>query len=167
MRDAYTFGEMFDAWLPFLLTLALALATSDLVPFVHGPLAALKSSVAVYSGDGAPITFAWILTPGVLILIAVSLSCALQRRRFRELLRIAKEAAVQSLSLAVTIASIVAMAKIMNYSGMTDSIAAILITVFGGAYPLIAPAIGALGTFITGSDTTSGVLFGNLQLGAA
>ena len=59
------------------------------------------------------------------------------------------------------------MAKIMDYSGMTDAIALMLITVFAAFYPLVAPVIGMLGTFITGSDTTCSILFGNLQAGAA
>lgn len=37
----------------------------------------------------------------------------------------------------------------------------------GPVYPLIAPLIGAIGTFVTGSDTSANVLFGNLQLSAA
>ena len=59
------------------------------------------------------------------------------------------------------------MAKIMDYSGMTDAIALMLIAVFAAFYPLVAPVIGMLGTFITGSDTTCAILFGNLQAGAA
>ena len=34
-------------------------------------------------------------------------------------------------------------------------------------YPAIAPLIGSVGTFITGSGTSSNVLFGNLQTDAA
>lgn len=37
----------------------------------------------------------------------------------------------------------------------------------GPAYPLFAPLIGALGTFLTGSATSANVLFGNLQYSAA
>lgn len=37
----------------------------------------------------------------------------------------------------------------------------------GPVYPLFAPLIGALGTFLTGSATSANVLFGNLQLSAA
>ena len=37
----------------------------------------------------------------------------------------------------------------------------------GAAYPVVAPLLGALGTFVTGSGTSSEVLFGNVQLQAA
>ncbi len=68
---------------------------------------------------------------------------------------------------AITIISIVALAKIMGYSGMIKSIADVVVMVTGGFYPLISPLIGALGTFVTGSDTSSNILFGGLQVEAA
>jgi lactate permease len=67
----------------------------------------------------------------------------------------------------VTVVTIIAMAKVMSYGGMTDEIAVWLVAAFGGFYPLVAPAIGTLGTFITGSDTSCSVLFGELQAKAA
>ena len=54
----------------------------------------------------------------------------------------------------------------MGYSGMTSSLSVTLVRIMGPVYPLIAPLIGALGTFITGTDTSANVLFGNLQLSA-
>jgi lactate permease len=63
----------------------------------------------------------------------------------------------------VVVSSIVAMAKLMGYSGMVSVIAVSIATIAGSAYPLIAPLIGALGTFVTGSDTSSNILFGALQ----
>lgn len=50
---------------------------------------------------------------------------------------------------------------------MIGVIAQILVLVTGDFYPLIAPLIGALGTFVTGSDTSANVLFGGLQVEAA
>ena len=55
----------------------------------------------------------------------------------------------------------------MAYSGMTMSIAKMLVSVTGTAYPAFAPIAGALGAFITGSGTNSNVLFGPLQTAAA
>ena len=55
----------------------------------------------------------------------------------------------------------------MGYAGMISDIAAFFVTVLGSFYPLAAPLIGALGTFVTGSGTSSEVLFGNVQLEAA
>jgi lactate permease len=158
----------FQACLPFLVVLLTVICTSSLVPIIHAPLSLLKSTVRVYVGEGAgELSFSWLLTPGMLILLSTVLTCVLQGRKLSDLLRIIHASATQSLNPTITILSIVSTAKVMNYSGMTDSIALVLIAVFGGAYPLVAPIIGALGTFITGSDTTCCILFGKLQLGAA
>ena len=67
----------------------------------------------------------------------------------------------------ITMLGVLACAKIMGYSGMIASIATFFVTALGGAYPLVAPFLGALGTFVTGSGTSSEVLFGNVQLHAA
>ncbi len=53
--------------------------------------------------------------------------------------------------------------SVMNYSGMITSIASGLVAVTGDFYPLVAPMIGAIGTFVTGSDTSSNILFAKLQ----
>jgi lactate permease len=67
----------------------------------------------------------------------------------------------------VSIASMVAMAVIMQSSGMTDTLARGLADSMGRAYPIVAPWIGALGAFMTGSNTNSNVVFGALQLRTA
>jgi lactate permease len=61
----------------------------------------------------------------------------------------------------------VSMAVIMETSGMTETIARSLAEGMGSAYPLVAPWIGALGAFMTGSNTNSNVVFSALQLRTA
>ena len=73
----------------------------------------------------------------------------------------------QMMPTVVTMLSVLACAKVMGYAGMISSISAFCIGVTGGAYPLIAPWIGAVGTFVTGSGTSSGMLFGAIQSQAA
>lgn len=63
----------------------------------------------------------------------------------------------------VSIASMVTMAVVMENSGMTETLARGLAGAMGVAYPLIAPWIGGLGAFMTGSNTNSNVVFGALQ----
>lgn len=67
----------------------------------------------------------------------------------------------------ITIVSLVSLASIMNYSGMIASIASGLVALSGSFYPLFAPLIGAIGTFVTGSVTSSNILFGKLQANVA
>jgi len=63
----------------------------------------------------------------------------------------------------VGIASMVSMVSIMTHAGMTDVLARGLAAGAGPAFPLVAPWIGALGAFISGSNTSSNLLFGLLQ----
>jgi len=62
----------------------------------------------------------------------------------------------------VTIAFILSIATVMNYSGMTSSMALALAST-GGLFPFFSAALGMLGVFLTGSDTSSNTLFGPLQ----
>jgi len=71
------------------------------------------------------------------------------------------------LSSSVSIAAMVTMAVIMETSGMTETLARGLAEGMRNAYPLVAPWIGALGAFITGSTTNSNVVFGALQMRTA
>ena len=51
----------------------------------------------------------------------------------------------------------------MGYSGMTSSIATLLASLTGSFFPALAPIIGIIGTFVTGSTTSSGILFARMQ----
>jgi L-lactate permease len=61
-----------------------------------------------------------------------------------------------------TIALILAIAQLMNYSGMTSSMA-VALSKTGFIFPFVAAFLGWLGVFLTGSDTSSNTLFGPLQ----
>jgi len=62
----------------------------------------------------------------------------------------------------ITIAMILAIAQLMNYSGMTSSMA-IALSKTGFIFPFVSAVLGWLGVFLTGSDTSSNTLFGPLQ----
>jgi hypothetical protein len=61
-----------------------------------------------------------------------------------------------------TISMILGIAYVMNYSGMTASLA-IALSKTGFIFPFVSAFLGALGVFLTGSDTSSNTLFGPLQ----
>ena len=62
----------------------------------------------------------------------------------------------------LTIAFILGIAQVMNYSGMTSTLA-LLLAKTGVLFPFFSAFIGALGVFLTGSDTSSNTLFGPMQ----
>jgi len=62
----------------------------------------------------------------------------------------------------ITIAFILSIATVMNYSGMTSSMALALAKT-GVLFPFFSAWLGMIGVFLTGSDTSSNTLFGPLQ----
>jgi len=67
----------------------------------------------------------------------------------------------------IGIATMVGMAVAMDHAGMTYVLAEGLGKAAGPLYPLVAPFVGALGAFMTGSNTNSNVVFASLQQQAA
>ena len=59
------------------------------------------------------------------------------------------------------------MSLIMMDSGMTDNLAYATASLTGAVYPLFAPFIGVLGSFLTGNNTNANVLFGAFQYAIA
>ena len=159
--------SVFQACLPFAIVFVFVTATRLIGP-VYETLNKIKADIIVYTGpDAYTLNFTFLLTPGILILISVFLAGILQGFKIKKLTAIIKSTLIESKNMFITIISIVAMAKIMAYSGMTEAIALTLIAAFSVFYPLVAPFIGMFGVFITGSNTSCAILFGHLQASAA
>ena len=157
-------GEGLKAWSSFILIFLFLMASSTLCPPIHNAIAGIKSTVAVYAGEGGnALSFSWINTPGVMIFLAAIIGGAVQGATFGDMAEVFLETLKKYWKTILTICSVMATAKIMGYSGMISDIAKFLVAVTGSVYPLIAPLIGALGAFVTGSGTSTCVLFGGLQ----
>jgi lactate permease len=63
----------------------------------------------------------------------------------------------------LTIASMLGLAYLMNYSGMTSTLG-LALAATGPAFPFFSSILGWIGVFLTGSDTSANALFGNLQV---
>ncbi|MDJ0752018.1 MAG: L-lactate permease [Ardenticatenaceae bacterium] len=68
----------------------------------------------------------------------------------------------KSVKSTISIIALVAMGTTMQHAGMTQLLADTLSTT-GGLFALLSPFIGALGAFVTGSNTNSNVVFADLQ----
>jgi lactate permease len=66
----------------------------------------------------------------------------------------------------LTVGLIVALAYLYNYSGMAYTLGAALASL-GKLFPLVSGFLGWIACFLSGSDTASNLLFGNLQVAAA
>jgi L-lactate permease len=63
----------------------------------------------------------------------------------------------------VTIASVLGLAFLMNYSGATATLG-LAFAATGKLFPYFSAMLGWMGVFLTGSDAASNALFGNLQV---
>ncbi len=109
--------------------------------------------------------------PAPFILLAVLVSAVLYNKRGHwekgTVNKIYRQTLKQCLPTTVSISFLVMMALIMNDAGMTDILARGIANFSGVLFPVFSPFIGLLGSFITGSNTNSNVLFGLLQKEAA
>jgi lactate permease len=110
---------------------------------------------AIYKFNMPAMTGSALLVAGVLSGLLLGLRpMALARLYFRCLCRV-------RISL-LTIALMLALGYTTRYSG-TDTTMGLLLAQTGWLFPFFSPMIGWLGVALTGSDTSSNVLFGNLQ----
>jgi len=85
-----------------------------------------------------------------------------------ELSIITKKTAQASINTTISIFTMVGIATIMSHTKMTEVLAIGISRAFGNRlFPAISPFIGALGAFITGSNSNSNVLFAALQMRTA
>jgi lactate permease len=114
----------------------------------------------------AKFKFDYLAAGGTAVLIAALCSAALCRLGPGETARLFGRTLHDLRSPAATMAAVLALAYVMNASGMTPCLG-VLATRAGRAFPLLSPVLGWIGVFLTGSDTSSNVLFGGLQKTAA
>ena len=156
------------AWSPFILIAILLVLTSSLVPFINEALSSIKTTVNIYTGDSSKtLTFTWINTPGVWIILSGIAGGLIQGMKIGEILKTFFQTVAKNWKTIVTICSVLATAKIMQYSGMTMDVAETLVAATGKYFPLLSPLVGALGAFVTGSGTSTCVLFGPMQASTA
>ena len=111
-----------------------------------------------------PFDWNFLAAAGSLVLYADIVAWLIMRIRRRRVSFFAVYArTLRQLALPITtIAFILAIAYVMNFSGMTSSLA-IAFSKTGFVFPFVAAFLGWLGVFLTGSDTSSNTLFGPLQ----
>lgn len=150
------------------------LASTDLKfgwPGLDGNLLA-KSGKPV---GGTQFTLQWISSPGTLIALTALIVAAIYALNssqgkypftFKEGVK-TLFSTIYSLRISIlTIATVMALAYVMNFSGQTAVIGAWMAGT-GAAFAFISPVLGWLGTAVTGSATSANALFADLQATAA
>lgn len=102
-------------------------------------------------------------SPGLLLIAAGLIGAMIQRVSMKKAVPLVFKTAWNYRLALVTVCVILALAKTMGQAGMIRALADTLVTMTGAAYPFFSPVVGALGGFVTGSGTSTCVLFGKLQ----
>ena len=151
------------AWSVYGLIIFFILISSKIVP----PVNELLNQSLVTKFDlpviGNTFKFGWLSNAGLMIFLGAMIGGMIQGLSFKKLMTMLAKTTVSLQKTVVTICCLVAMAMLMNNTGMTNDIAKGLVSLTGDAFPFFAPLIGSIGTFVTGSATNANILFGKLQ----
>ena len=184
--------DMLVAWLPYMLLVAFVLVWGDprikpeinkwtnsllpdflprsqtilnglTVPGLHNLITRLPPVTARPSPYAAVFEFNWLSASGTACFLATFVAALCLRVTPGQFGRIYAGTFKQLKVPMVTIASMLALAYLMNYSGMTSTLG-LALSGTGVAFPFFSAILGWLGVFLTGSDTSANALFGNLQV---
>ncbi|MBQ8656042.1 MAG: L-lactate permease [Prevotella sp.] len=164
---SYTLAETFRAWSVYLFILIFILVSGALCPPVNDFLKSHLVTKLDLPVINSTFSFGWISNAGLMLFLGATIGGLIQGLSFKKLMVVLAKTVINLQKTVITIISLISLASVMNYCGMIAAIAAGLVAVTGSFYPFFAPLIGAIGTFVTGSDTSSNILFAKLQANVA
>jgi lactate permease len=132
-------------------------------PGLHNQVVRVPPVVPSEAPYAAQYTFAWLAASGTACLFAAVISALILRVTPRRFAAIFWKTTKQLLLPELTIAAVLALAFLMNYSGATATLG-LAFAATGAMFPFFSSLLGWLGVFLTGSDTSANALFGNLQV---
>ncbi len=165
----------FRAWLPYVLVGAI-LVVSRVFPQVTATLKSVSIAFANILGEtGVSAGIEPLYLPGGILVMVVLITFFLHGMRVSELKAAVKESSGVLLSAGFVLLFTVPMVRILINSGVNGAELASMPIVMaryvadsvGSIYPLLAPAVGALGAFLAGSNTVSNMMFSQFQFGVA
>ena len=168
-------GKVLAAWAPYGILVVMVLlwgfyktelGRSTLIipwPGLHEQVLQVPPVTASPTPYRAIYRFEWLAAAGTACFFACILSALLLRVSPRRFGGILASTAKQLFFSELTIASVLALAYLMNYSGATATLG-LAFAATGALFPFFSAMLGWLGVFLTGSDTSANALFGNLQV---
>jgi lactate permease len=139
------------------------LAERLMVPGLHNMITRIPPVVPAPAPYAALFELNWLSASGTACLFAIIATAIVLRVRPGKVVGVYIDTFKQLKLALVTIACMLALAYVMNYSGMTSTLGLAMATT-GVAFPFFSAVVGWLGVFLTGSDTSANALFGNLQV---
>lgn len=162
-ENSLSAAEIIKAASPYFVLIFLVLATR-LIPALADNLRTIRIAwqLGPFDGDMLPLYH-----PGTLLMLSFIAAAAWQRARPTVVLGAMKTAMRRLILVALALGAMLGLARIMVHAGMIELLAHAAADSLGRFYPLFAPFVGALGTFVTGSATASNILFSELQRSTA
>lgn len=157
-------GALVRAAAPYLVMVALVLATRMIAPLSE---VLQRVELAWILPGGFEGRMAPLYHPGTMLLAGFLAAAGIQRVRWADVRGAFVDATRALLPVSVALIAVLALARLMVHATMIDALAVAAATAAGGAWPMWAPAVGALGTFVTGSATASNILFTDFQQATA
>ena len=166
-RAGYTTGQILKAWSPFKTLVAAGgslnfTVLSFKIPGLHEVVIRVAPVVAKSTPYAAIYTVDLLSATGTGILISALLSMVVLGISVRDGVGVFKDTLIDLTKPIFTIACVLGLAFIANYSGISSTLALALAST-GQLFPFFAPMLGWLGVFLTGSDTSGNALFSSLQ----
>jgi len=185
-------AELFAAWLPYMLLVVFVLIWGEadikaainrwsdsllpaflpqsptvlnglLVPGLHNAITRIPPVTAQPAPYAAVFELNWASASGTACFLATIAAGILLRVSPSRFVGIYVATFKQLKMPMLTIACMLGLAYLMNYSGMTSTLG-LALAATGFAFPFFSAVLGWLGVFLTGSDTSANALFGNLQV---
>jgi lactate permease len=138
-------------------------ATRLAVPGLHNLIERVPPVVGKAGPYAALYELNWLSASGTACFLATLATALVLRVRPRKVVKTYVDTFKQLKLAMMTIACMLGLAYLMNYSGMTSTLGLAFATT-GVAFPFFSAVVGWLGVFLTGSDTSANALFGNLQV---
>ncbi len=166
-------GSDLSGWLPWIVVSVVVIAWTSGKVFLIGdtkvPWPGLDGAISITLYGDRPYAAIWDFQPlatGTAILVSTIITALIVRLPAASFLEQIATTWRQSRIAILTVVMILALAFVMNYSGMAYTLGKGVASV-GILFPLLSPFLGWIAVFLSGSDTSGNALFGNLQVVAA
>jgi len=162
-----------QGWIPWVVVSVVVIAWTHFKIFAIGqqaiPWPGLHNQILITLYSDKAYAAVWTFQPlatGTAILLSAIITAALVGVGPGRFVECIGQTWKQSRIAIFTVALIVGLAYLMNYSGLNYTLGLGVASV-GIFFPLLSPFLGWVAVFLSGSDTSGNALFGNLQVVAA
>ena len=175
INDRVEHMTLVKAWIPYVLVgFLLMLSRLPFLPF-QGLLKAVKLNWLNVLETEIAINSEPFYLPGTVFILVVIVTYFLHRVPTKDLKQATIDAVKTLTGTALVLAAAVPLARVFINSGFNESglasmpltLAEMVSNLAGQSWPLFAPIIGAMGSFISGSATVSNMMFSLFQFGVA